>query len=123
MRVEPRPLLPPGSEPAQRPEHVNGITPVSPRQSARFDALLGRRQASARKALRDEVEQASDLQALDPALFSAPRSLELLGHILDEVLPRLDLEPDIRALAEDLIREEIHMRHLLQGQRGEADEA
>ncbi|PVZ12524.1 MULTISPECIES: hypothetical protein [unclassified Pseudomonas] len=120
MRIDPRPPLPPTSEGPEKPQGVEGVQPVNPRQGARFDALLGGRRAAARKALRQDVDQAGELEALDPALFADPRSLELLDHILGEVLPRLELDPDVRTLAEDMIREEIHMREHLQQQRSEA---
>jgi hypothetical protein len=119
MRIESPPLLPDSTGAAARTRSLGDVQPVSPRQGARFDALLSRRQASARQTLREVAEQASQLGALEADLFSAPRSLALLEHIVDHLLPTLDLEPDTRALAEDLIREEIHMRHLLHARRGE----
>lgn len=119
MKIEPRALPPTGGRAPEHPQQVAQALPAA-RQVARFETLLGHKHANARKTLREVAEQASDVQALDPVLFSGPRSLQLLDHILDDLLPQLNLEPDIRALAEDLLREEIHMRHLLQQQRSEA---
>lgn len=120
MRIEPGPLQSANGAVSARPREIAGVPAVAPRPGTVFETLLGRRQASARKSLQAIAEQASGPQALDPALFSTPRALELLGHILEQLLPSLDLDPDIRVLAEDLIREEIHMRHWLEQQRGEA---
>lgn len=120
MKIERQPSLPATGERSGKPQGADTPQPVSPRQGARFDALLGRRSASTGKGLRGEVALASALQALDPAVFADTRALAVLGHILEEVLPRLGLEPEIHTLADDLLREEIHLRQWLQGQRGEA---
>lgn len=45
--------------------------------------------------------------------------MQVLRYLLDEVLPTLDADPEIRALAEDVIREEIDIRLLLEQQRAQ----
>ena len=41
MRIDPRPLLPTTTDKAPP---VEGVRPISPRQGARFDALLSKRE-------------------------------------------------------------------------------
>jgi len=116
MRVDPRPLLP---TPSEKTPAVESIRPVVARQGARFDALLSKREVLARRSLRGDVEQSGSSEGVSPELFGSTRSLEILEYLLSEILPGLDAEPEIKTLAEDLIREEIHMRQTLEQQRAE----
>lgn len=116
MRVDPRPLLP---TPSDKTAAVESIRPVVARQGARFEAVLSKREVLARRSLRGDVEQS---EGISPELFGSTRSLEILEYLLSEVLPGLDAEPEIKTLAEDLIREEIHMRQSLEQQRAEVQE-
>jgi hypothetical protein len=116
MRVDPRPLLP---TPTDKTAAVESIRPIVARQGARFEAVLSKREGVARRSLRGDVEQAGSSEGISPELFGSTRSLEILNYLLDEVLPGLDAEPEIKTLAEDLIREEIHMRQTLEQQRAE----
>jgi len=52
-------------------------------------------------------------------LFGGARSLELLEHVMEHILPGLDAEPHIKELAVELIGEEIEMRRNLEQQRSE----
>lgn len=92
---------------------------MSPRQAPRFEALLDQRERKVRRSLRGELEQTDQAAAASTELFGTVRSLQTLRYLLDEVLPALDAEPDIRALAEDVIREEIDIRLLLEQQRAQ----
>ena len=116
MRVDPRPLLP---TPAEKTAAVEGVLPVIARQGARFDAVLNRREVLARRSLRGDVERSGSTQGISPELFSSTRSVKTLEYLLTEVLPGLDMEPEIKILAQDLIREEIYMRQSLEQQRAE----
>ncbi|MEE4695179.1 hypothetical protein V2K91_08010 [Pseudomonas alliivorans] len=113
MKVDLRPVLPSPGEPLPAVERV---APVSPRQAPRFEALLDQRERKVRRSLRGELEQTDQAAAASTELFGTVRSLQTLRYLLDEVLPALDAEPDIRALAEDVIREEIDIRLLLEQQ-------
>ncbi|MDF0733058.1 hypothetical protein P0Y43_20405 [Pseudomonas entomophila] len=119
MRIDPRPLLP---TPSEKTPAVEAVRPLQARPNARFDALLGKREVASRRSLRSELEQACASEALNPELFSGTRALDILHYLLDEVLPMLDAEPEIRLLAEDLLREEVHLRQSLEQQRAEVHE-
>jgi hypothetical protein len=117
MRIDPRPPLPTVSE---KTPAVDAIQPVQPRQSARFEAVLSKREIRARRSVRADVEQASTTSGISPELFGTARSVELLEYVLEYVVPELDAEPQIRELAQALIREEIDLRRSLEEQRAEA---
>ncbi|AHG41522.1 hypothetical protein N018_15495 [Pseudomonas syringae CC1557] len=116
MKVDLRPITPtsPESLPA-----VERVAPTQPRQGPRFEALLDQRERKVRRSLRGELEQIDQADGVGAQLFGTSRSLQVLRYLLDEVLPTLDAEPEIRALAEDVIREEIDLRLLLEQQRAE----
>lgn len=119
MRIDPRPLLP--GTPEKTPA-VESVQPASQRQGARFDALLSKREVLARRSLRGDVEQSAGTSTVNAELFGSTRSLEILEYVLNNVLPDLDAEPEIRALAHELISEEIDLRRSLEQQRAEVQE-
>eukprot|EP01133_Synstelium_polycarpum_P012436 gene12436-14590_t len=109
MKVEPRPLIP--SDVRSAP--VEAIRPVNSRQATAFEALLKTRKVQSRRSLRSDLEEltsAAGAAGVDSLLFGSARSLELLEHVMQHLLPNLDAEPQIKALAHDLISEEIEMR-------------
>ncbi|MFI3045588.1 hypothetical protein [Pseudomonas coronafaciens] len=110
MKVDLRPIT--STSPEALPA-VERVAPAQPRQGTRFEALLDQRERKVRRSLRGELEQT------EQAAGVAAPSLQVLRYLLDEVLPALDAEPDIRDLAEDVIREEIELRLLLEQQRAE----
>lgn len=119
MRIDSRPLPP--TLPEHKTPAVEAVRPVQARPNARFDAVLGKREVASRRSLRAELEQACAGEPVNPELFSGARAMDTLQYLLDEVLPGLDAEPDIRELAEDLIREELHLRRSLEQQRAEVN--
>lgn len=119
MRIDPRPLLP---ATAEKTPAVESVQPASQRQGARFEAVLSKREIRARQSLRGDVEQAAGSTAINAELFGSTRSLEILEYVLNNVLPDLDAEPEIRALAHELISEEIDLRRSLEQQRCEVHE-
>lgn len=116
MKIEPRPLLPATSD---RTQAVDAVQPASQRQGARFEAVLNKREGLTRRSLRGDVEQSAGADGINPELFGNTRSLEILEYVLDNVLPVLDAEPEVKALAHELITEEIDMRRTLEQQRAE----
>jgi hypothetical protein len=116
MRIDPRPVLP---ATAEKTPAVDAVQPATLRQGARFEAVLSKREVLARRSLRGDVEQASTANVISPELFGSTRSLEILEYVLNTVLPELDATPDIKALAHELINEEIDMRRTLEQQRAE----
>jgi hypothetical protein len=119
MRIDPRPLLPTTTE---KTPAVENVQPASQRQGARFEAVLSKREVLARRSLRGDVEQSSETTGINAELFGSTRSLEILEYVLNNVLPYLDAEPEIRALAHELITEEIDLRRSLEQQRAEVQE-
>ncbi|WP_268800029.1 hypothetical protein [Pseudomonas huanghezhanensis] len=116
MRIDPRPALP---VTADKTAGVQALQPAAHRQGARFEAVLSKREVAARRSLRSDVEQSSNAAGISAELFGSTRSLEILEYVLDSVLPALDAEPEIKALAHELISEEIDMRRTLEQQRAE----
>lgn len=116
MKIEPRPLLP---APSDRAQAVDAVQPASQRQGARFEAVLNKREVLSRRSLRGDVEKSAGADGINPELFGNTRSLEILEYVLDNVLPGLDAEPEVKALAHELITEEIDMRRTLEQQRAE----
>ncbi|MHC8326686.1 hypothetical protein [Pseudomonas sp. LB1P83] len=116
MRVDSRPLLP---TPAGKAVAVDGVLPAIARQGVLFDAVLKRREVIARRSLRGEVERFGSTEGISPELFGSTRSVKILEYLLTEILPGLDMEPEIKTLAEDLILEEVQMRQSLEQQRAE----
>ncbi|MGZ9706947.1 hypothetical protein ACXX81_13095 [Pseudomonas sp. GNP013] len=116
MKIDPR-SLPPAI--ADKPPAIDVVQSAKPRQGARFDAVLSKRGGLARRTLRDDVEQSCSVSGISPEIFGCTRSLEILEYVLHNVLPDLDAEPQIMALAHDLISEEIDVRRSLEQQRAE----
>ncbi|MBX7277252.1 hypothetical protein K2E96_15765 [Pseudomonas sp. ERGC3:05] len=115
MKVEPRPLIP--SDVRSAP--VEAVRAVNSRQATAFEAVLKTRKTQTRRSLRGDLEALTSPAGVDSLLFGSARSLELLEHVMEHLLPTLDAEPAIKALAHDLIREEIDMRRNLEQQRSE----
>lgn len=119
MRIDPSTTLPSASE---RTPAVDSVQPAKPRGQERFDAVLGKRAISARRSLRADIDQAGHVEGMSAELFGGQRSMSILEYVLDSVLPTLDVEPEIKALAHELIREEIELRQVLEKQRGQVFE-
>ncbi|NWA37559.1 hypothetical protein HX871_22305 [Pseudomonas reactans] len=115
MKVEPRPLIP--SDVRSAP--VEAVRPVNSRQATAFEAVLKTRKTQTRRSLRSDLEALTAAAGVDSLLFGGARSLELLEHVMEQILPGLDAEPHIKALAIELIGEEIEMRRNLEQQRSE----
>ena len=120
MRIDPGAPLPTSAE---RTPAVDSVQPTTARQGGRFEAVLGQRAVSARRSLRAEVEQSGIVEGMTAELFGSRRSMEILEYVLDNVIPTLDAEPEIKALAHELISEEIALRSLLEEQRAQVIES
>ena len=115
MKVEPRPLIP--SDVRSAP--IEAIHPVNSRQATAFEAVLKTRKTQTRRSLRSDLEALTSAVGVDSLLFGSARSLQLLEHVMEHILPTLDAEPAIKQLAHELIGEEIEMRRNLEQQRSE----
>lgn len=76
--------------------------------SRALDSSHARRQRAG--SLLKRLERLSLPTASDPSLYGNARSIELLQHVVDSVLPRLDTEDDIIELAIQVLNEEIDQR-------------
>ena len=98
---------------------VEAVRPVNSRQATAFEAVLKTRKTQTRRSLRSDLEELTSAAGVDSLLFGSARSLELLEHVMEHILPGLDAEPEIKALAHDLISDEIEVRRTLEQQRSE----
>jgi hypothetical protein len=96
--------------------------PATRVQIEAFEVMLRGRRAPARQtSLREEIEQLVMPEIVDPGIFNAGRSLDLLAHVVDVVLPRLGADEEISALAGAVLEEEIARRREIEERMKEAD--
>lgn len=89
------------------------IEPAAKARSANAEALqdaAGVGRAPSRRSLRQTIMDMAKPEGIDPALLQNSRSLDLLGHVVDALLPGLDMDPETRRIAELMIEEEIAAR-------------
>lgn len=108
--------------------HVTGIDPVKPGveqpppQGDTFTRAVSeaRQRGSNRPAWAERLEALARPEASDPTSYTNLRSIELLQHVADNVLPLLDADDEIMALAEEVIGEELDWRQAWEGRMSEA---
>lgn len=104
-----------------RPVDINADRPVGSGHQSGFDRALdntrGRREGD--DSLISRVERESTPAIGGPSLYSGERSIELLQHVVDNILPRLEAEGDATELASQLIYEEIALRQEWEARRAE----
>lgn len=116
MKIAPRPAdLRPGDATRTVAPAADQATAVRPARSP-----LPPPTSPARPRLPDELEDIAGAQGLDAALFAGARPSDILEDVLVRLLPTLDLDPDTRLLAMELLREELDTRQALDLQRAEA---
>lgn len=90
---------------------------VSRAQIEAFEAALRirRRGSSAQGAsLRREIDELTMPEISDPGIFNAPRTMALLDHVIDAILPSLDTSEDVASIAKAMLKEEIDRRRDLE---------
>ncbi|WP_343315008.1 hypothetical protein AAIB41_15965 [Brucella sp. BE17] len=90
---------------------------VSRAQIAAFEAALRirRRGSTAQGAsLRREIDALTMPEISDPGIFNAPRTMALLDHVIEEILPSLDTSEDVTSIAMAMLKEEIERRRDLE---------
>ncbi|MDQ7729743.1 hypothetical protein [Halomonas sp. SpR8] len=104
-----------------RPGDINADRPVDSGGQTGFDRALDntRVRREGGDSLSNRVERESTPAVGDPSLYSGERSIELLQHVVDNVLPRLEAEGDATELASQLIHEEIALRQEWEARRAE----
>lgn len=73
-------------------------------------AVENSRSRRARGSLLRQLARLTLPTASDPSLYGNERGIELLQHVIDNVLPRLDTEGDVVELAAQVLNEEIEQR-------------
>jgi len=90
---------------------------VSRAQIDAFEAALRvrRRGSMAQGAsLRREIDELTMPEISDPGIFNAPRTMALLDHVIDAILPSLDTSEDVASIAKAMLKEEIERRRDLE---------
>jgi hypothetical protein len=96
---------------------------VSRAQIEAFEAMLRvRRRASLGRgaSLRGEIDRLTMPEVSDPGIFTASRTMDLLHHVIQSVLPRLDANEDVASIAKAMLEEEIESRRDLEARLEEA---
>lgn len=109
--------------------HTSGIDPATPgvveklpQQDDAFTRAVSeaRSRGPNRPALAARLETLARPVASNPASYANTRSIELLQHVVDNVLPSLDANDEILALAKKVISEELDWRQAWEGRMNEA---
>ncbi|MBE0398781.1 hypothetical protein EI168_01480 [Halomonas sp. FME1] len=100
---------------------INADRPVGSGFQAGFDRALDntRVRREGDDSLISRVERESTPAIVGASLYSGERSIELLQHVVDNILPRLEAEGDATELASQLIYEEIALRQEWEARRAE----
>lgn len=121
MRITDR--LAPGDR--YRATGIDPAIPVveKPQQDDTFTRAVSeaRQRGTNRPALTERLAALARPQATDPASYTNVRSIELLQHVVDNVLPSLETDDEIVALAKDVIGEELDWRQAWEGRMNEAN--
>lgn len=91
--------------------------PISRAQIEAFEAALRvRRRGSLAQgaSLRREIDHLTMPEISDSGIFSAPRTMALLDHVIDSILPYLDTGEDVTSIAKAMLEEEIQSRRDLE---------
>lgn len=106
-----------------------GVDPATPRvvdtpapQDDAFTRAVGeaRTRDANRPTLSERLDALARPQAGVPGGYANARSIELLQHVIDSVLPSLDAEDEVVALAQTVIGEELDWRQAWEGRMNEA---
>ncbi len=95
-------------------------------QIAAFENILRqsrRGKAAGRNSLRDEIERLTMPEIADPGIFAAGRMTDLLGHVIAQILPHLDMPDDVLEITEAMLREEIESQREIQDRIAEGSPA
>lgn len=91
-------------------------------QIAAFESILRqsrRGKAAGRNSLRDEIEHLTMPEIADPGIFAAGRMSDLLSHVIEQILPHLDMPQDVLDITEAMLREEVESQREIQDRIGE----
>lgn len=122
MRIDPRRLGELLRLDATRPQALEKAAPsaADPARAA-FEQALRTRRAASSGALRREIARLAQPVIDDPGIFTPTRSLEILQHLIDTLLPQMGAEPEVQALAISLLEDEIAQHRALEQQLAESE--
>ncbi|GGB05759.1 hypothetical protein GCM10011491_37310 [Brucella endophytica] len=103
-------------------EAAKRADPVSRAQIEAFEnALRLRRRGSLAHgaSLRGEIDELTMPEITDPGIFGTERTINLLDHVIEAVLPGLDANEDVTSIAKAMLEEEIERRRDLQARLDE----
>lgn len=103
---------------------AGGSKPVDPERQADFAKAVEGSQARRQQggSLRERIERLAQPTAGDPSLYADERSIGLLQHVVDAVLPEVDMQGEVVEMAVQLLNEEIAQRMEWAERRIEAEE-
>lgn len=120
MKIDSRAPLAPadaGSDVRTRPSELLPSSPTAPptvRQPSQLRTLP-------LPTVQDDLQALELAAGVEPGLFAGSRPAEILEDILERILPSLPLDGETRALAMNLVREELDTRQALDRQRVETE--
>lgn len=89
--------------------------PATRLQIETFEIMLrGRRGTLRQTSLREEIELLVMPEIGDSGIFGAARSLDLLGYVVDVILPQFDADEEVSAIAGAVLEEEIERRQMIE---------
>lgn len=103
---------------------AGGSKPVDPERQADFAKAVEGSQARRQQGgtLREQIERLAQPAAGDPSLYADERSIGLLQHVVETVLPEMDTQAEVVEMAAQLLNEEIAQRLEWAERRAEAEE-
>lgn len=112
------------SESVTQIDEVGSGKPIDPERQADFAKAVESSQARHHQggSLRERIERLAQPSASDPSLYGNERGIELLQHVIENVLPGMDTEADVVELAAQVINEEIGLRLEWMTRHAEAEE-
>lgn len=117
------PRLRDSAEQGPRVDETGGSRSIDPERQADFAKAVESSQARHRQgSLQAQVEQLALPAAGDPSLYGNENGIALLQHLVDNVLPRMEVEADIADMAARMLNEEIELRLEWAVRRAEAEE-
>lgn len=101
------------------------VDPATRAQIEAFEAILrtryrGRGLGEA-KSLREEILDYAMPRVVDSGIFQSARYLDILDHVLVSVLPDLDVDEEVKAIAAMIIEEEANSHRDLQDRIASAE--
>lgn len=98
-------------------EAAKRADPISRSQIEAFESAVRLRRGGSLahgSSLRREIDQLIMPEISDPGIFNTERTMNLLEHVINTILPLLDTEAEVTSIARAMLEEEITRRRDLQ---------